>query len=90
MKVFATGRDDVSEAGQVVWIGEAMTDTSVADLRRVVNYLLVAGFEYFGADTKRQMILKVGPDLTAFGNISWRRGEGFLDFGFGFGRRGGC
>ena len=62
MKVFATGRDDVSEAGQVVWIGEAMTDTSVADLRRVVNYLLVAGFEYFGADTKRQMILKIGPE----------------------------
>ena len=62
MKVFGTGRDDASEAGQVVWIGEATTHTSVADLRRVVNYLLVAGFEYFGADTKRQMILKVGPE----------------------------
>ena len=62
MKVFATGRDDTSEAGKVVWIGEAMTDTSVADLRRVVNYLLVAGFEHFGVDTKRQMTLKISPD----------------------------
>ncbi len=57
MKVFAPDRADASEAEQVVWIGEAMTDTSVADLRHVVNYLLVAGFEYFGVDTKRQMNL---------------------------------
>lgn len=62
MKVFAAGRDDASEAGQVVWIGEAMTDTSVADLRRVVDYLLIAGFEYFGADTKRQMALTISPE----------------------------
>jgi hypothetical protein len=59
MKVFTTGRDAASEAGQVVWIGEAMTDTSVADLRRVVNYLLVAGFEYFGVDTKRKINLAI-------------------------------
>lgn len=62
MKVFATDRSSASEAGQVVWIGEAMTDTSVADIRRVVDYLLIAGFEYFGADTKRQMTLTIGPD----------------------------
>jgi hypothetical protein len=62
MKVFTTGRDAASEAGQVVWIGEAMTDTSVADLRRVVNYLLVAGFEYFGVDTRKQMTLTIPPD----------------------------
>jgi len=62
MKVFATDYDDASEAGKVVWIGEAMTDTSIADLRRVLDYLLVAGFEYFGADTKRQMTIKVAPE----------------------------
>jgi len=59
MKVFAPDRDDASEAEQVVWIGEVMTDTSVADLRHVVNYLLVAGFEYFGVDTKKQMNLTI-------------------------------
>jgi len=62
MKVFATDRSSASKAGQVIWIGEAMTDTSVADIRRVVDYLLIAGFEYFGADTKRQMTLTIGPD----------------------------
>ena len=62
MKVFARDRADASDAGQVVWIGEAMTDTSVADIRRVVNYLLIAGFEYFGVDTKKQMALTISPD----------------------------
>ena len=73
MKVFATGRDDASEAGQVIWIGEAMTDTSVGDLRRVVDYLLVAGFEYFGADTKRQMALTIGPEDPRIIRISTLR-----------------
>lgn len=62
MKVFAPDRADASEAEQVVWIGEVMTDTSVADIRHVVNYLLVAGFEYFGVDTKKQMNLTISPN----------------------------
>ncbi|HCO93804.1 MAG TPA: hypothetical protein DIU00_07635 [Phycisphaerales bacterium] len=62
MKVFSAGRTAASEAGQVVWIGEAMTGTGDADLRHVVNYLLVAGFEFFGVDTKRQMTLKISPE----------------------------
>ena len=69
IKVFTTSRDAASEAGQVVWIGEAMTGTSVADLRRVVNYLLVAGFEYFGVDTGKQMTLTIptdDPRITQF------------------------
>jgi hypothetical protein len=62
MKVFAPERGSASDAEQVVWIGEAMTGTNVADLRNVVNYLLVAVFEYFGVDTKRQMTLKIPRD----------------------------
>ena len=62
MKVFAPDPDTARRTEQVVWIGEAMTGTNVADLRHVVNYLLVAGFEYFGVDTGRQMILKIPPD----------------------------
>jgi len=73
IKVFAAGRTAASEAGKVVWIGEAMTDTSVADLRQVVNYLLVAGFEYFGADTKRQITLTIGPDDPRIIRISTLR-----------------
>ncbi len=62
MKVFAPDRSSASDAEQVVWIGEAMTGTSIADLRHVVNYLLVAGFEYFGVDTGKQMTLTIPPD----------------------------
>lgn len=62
MKVFATDPDTAPRTEQVIWIGEAMIGTDVADLRRVVNYLLVAGFEYFGRDTKRQITLKILPD----------------------------
>ncbi|HUT44962.1 MAG TPA: hypothetical protein VMX36_01705 [Sedimentisphaerales bacterium] len=73
MKVFANDRTAASEAGKVVWIGEVMTDTSVGDLRRVVSYLLVAGFEYFGVDTKRQMTLTIGPDDPRIIRISTLR-----------------
>jgi len=62
IKVFARDRTAASGAEKVVWIGEAMTSTSVADLRQVVDYLLVACIEYFGVDTKRQMTLTIGRD----------------------------
>jgi hypothetical protein len=70
MKVFDTGRADATEACKVVWIGEAIAGTDAADLRQVVNYLLVAGFEYFGKDTKRQMTLKIQPDDPGIIRIS--------------------
>jgi len=62
LKVFAADPDVAPQAEQVVWIGEAMAGTNVADLRHVVNYLLVAGFEYFGVDTGRQITLRIPPD----------------------------
>jgi hypothetical protein len=62
LKVFIADPDESRQTEQVVWIGEAMVGTNVADLRHVVNYLLVAGFEYFGVDTKRQITLKITPD----------------------------
>ena len=62
IKVFAPDPDTVPQTEQVVWIGEAMISTSVADLRYVINYLLVAGFEYFGVDTGKQMVLKIRSD----------------------------
>jgi len=62
MKVFASGSETDERTEQVIWIGEAMVGTYVSDLRRVVNYLLVAAFEYFGRDTGRQIALKIPPD----------------------------
>jgi hypothetical protein len=62
MKVFAPEPGTAARNEKVVWIGEAMVGTDAADLRQVVNYLLVANFEYFGRDTERQMTLKISPD----------------------------
>jgi hypothetical protein len=70
MKVFATSRNGASEAGKVVWIGEAMISTDAADLRQIVNYLLVAGFEYFGVDTNRQIAIAISPDDPRIVQIS--------------------
>ena len=54
MKVFARDSDSGSEDEKVVWVSEAMISTSSDDIRRVIDYLLVGCFEYFGADTTRQ------------------------------------
>ena len=59
MKVFAHDRSNESAEEKIVWVGEAMTSTSGDDIRRVVDYLLVGCFEYFGVDTTRQRSLIV-------------------------------
>jgi hypothetical protein len=73
IKVFATRSGTTPRTEQVIWIGEAVIGTNVSDLRRVVNYLLVAGFEYFGVDTKRQITLKIPPDDPRIFRISTLR-----------------
>jgi hypothetical protein len=62
MKVFSSKSDGTGRDQQVVWIGEAMLATAASDVRRLVNYLLIAGFEYFGQDTGRQMVVEIEPD----------------------------
>ena len=54
VKVFAHDGDNDSDEEKVIWVGEAMISTSGGDIRRVIDYLLVGCFEYFGADTTRQ------------------------------------
>ena len=70
LRVFDADPDTAPQTEQVFWIGEAVMDTSVADLRRVVDYLLVAGFEYFGVDTRKQVTLKIPPDDPGIIRIS--------------------
>ncbi|MBN2181222.1 MAG: hypothetical protein JW715_04850 [Sedimentisphaerales bacterium] len=59
IKVFARNTKTDSVREEVVWVGEAMISTSGEDIRQVVDYLLVACFEYFGADTTKQKSLVV-------------------------------
>jgi len=44
-----------SQEVKPLWIGEVTSAGSSSDLRRVVNYMLIAAFEYFGKDTGRQV-----------------------------------
>ncbi len=62
LKLFALPAAGTSGPDRLVWVGEAITSTSVADLRQAVNYLLVAGFEYLGVDTKRRIGLTIRAD----------------------------
>jgi hypothetical protein len=61
LKVFAPETDAIKNE-KVIWIGEAMISTDSADLRRIVDYLLIVGFEYFGEDTNRQIVVKISSD----------------------------
>jgi hypothetical protein len=62
MKVFTQDNDTNSDDEKVIWVGEAMISTSGDDIRRVIDYLLVGCFEYFGVDTSRQRELIIAED----------------------------
>jgi len=70
MKVFA--RDKESNEEKVIWVGEAVISTSGDDIRRVIDYLLVGCFEYFGIDTSRQrsiIVTEENPDILKIESI---------------------
>lgn len=59
--------------GQVrqIWVGEATIETKSADLREAVDYMLVALFENFGLDTRRQLRVELDakdPRVIELGN----------------------
>ena len=45
-----------SQQAEPVWICEVASAGASADLREVINYLLVAAFEHLGQDTGRQIV----------------------------------
>ncbi|OEU45198.1 MAG: hypothetical protein BBJ60_04255 [Desulfobacterales bacterium S7086C20] len=51
------------ESGQkeVVWAADTLSEGKSADLRDVLNYLLVATFEYFGQDTGKAISVRLTP-----------------------------
>lgn len=44
----------LSQAPEPVWIGDVKSTGRSSDLRNVIDYLIVAGFVYFGEDLKEQ------------------------------------
>jgi phenylacetate-coenzyme A ligase PaaK-like adenylate-forming protein len=47
---------------QVVWYGEVLSSGTSRDLRRIINYLLVAAFAELGRDTKQGVIHELKED----------------------------
>ncbi len=65
MRVLSRSGSDSSKSGSVVWVGEALISTGSDDMRRIIDYLLVGCFEYFGQDTFRQKSIVVAEDDPA-------------------------
>jgi hypothetical protein len=58
----AQARPGDPNEGKVVWVGEAVTQTEQGDIRRIVDYLLVADLQEFGLDTRGQAVITIRED----------------------------
>lgn len=47
---------------KTVWVAEAATSTGTDDMRKIIDYLLVGCFRYFGADTSRKRSFVITED----------------------------
>jgi len=61
MKLYTKDGGALNQAN-VVWLGEALTGADNPELRQVVNYLLVAGMEHFGVDTREWLAVTIKQD----------------------------
>jgi hypothetical protein len=61
IKVLTKDGDTINQAN-VVWLGEALLGSDSPDLRRAVNYLLVACVDHFGQDTGRWLTETIRAD----------------------------
>jgi hypothetical protein len=63
LKIRLYGRDEGQPTySKMVWLGEASLGSGNAELREVVNYLLAACLEYFGADTREWVEVAIRED----------------------------
>ena len=51
-----------SKNAEPAWIGEVTSVGTSSDLRELLNYMLVAAFEHFGQDTRRQISTAISAD----------------------------
>lgn len=55
MKMFDNKAYGASKKVKPLWIGEIASVGLDSDLRELMNYMLIVGFEYFGEDTGRRV-----------------------------------
>ncbi|OHB73313.1 MAG: hypothetical protein A2Z25_09770 [Planctomycetes bacterium RBG_16_55_9] len=51
-----------SRSAEPVWIGEVASAGMSSDLREIINYMLIAAFEHFAEDTRRQITEYISRD----------------------------
>ena len=54
MKISARKDNTDYSKDKAVWVGEAAISSGTDDMRKIIDYLLVGCFRYFGADTSRK------------------------------------
>ncbi|MHC4542372.1 MAG: hypothetical protein ACYS74_21735 [Planctomycetota bacterium] len=53
---------EASKNAEPLWIGEITSAGASSDLRELLNYMLVAAFEHFAEDTRRQLATAISRD----------------------------
>lgn len=53
---------EASKNAEPLWIGEVTSAGTSSDLRELLNYMLVAAFEHFAEDTRRQISIAIPAD----------------------------
>lgn len=72
MKVTTRNGDTGETNDKAVWVAEAAVSTGNEDMRKIIDYLLVGCFRYFGADTTRKknfVITEEDPEILAIESI---------------------
>lgn len=72
MTVSQRGGTAGTSSEKVIWVGDAVISTNGEDLRRVIDYLIVGCFDYFGIDTIRRKSIIVSendPKILDIQNI---------------------
>jgi hypothetical protein len=62
LKIIEGRAYEASKSAEPLWIGEITSAGASSDLRELLNYMLVAAFEHFAEDTRRQLATAISRD----------------------------
>ena len=69
IRVIDVRKSRESHKAEVVWAADTVSEGKSTDLRDVLNYILVATFEYFGLDTGKAVRIKLKPGDSRVRNL---------------------
>ena len=62
LRLYEGPPDKASKTAKPLWIGEVTSAGTSSDLRELLNYMLVAAFEHFAEDTRKQISTNISPN----------------------------